>query len=239
MKSRLLLAAALLAAGSIPVMAADLAPQPVEPVAPVYVPYSWTGFYIGLHAGVVGSDSKATNLLSGFAAKFDDTGFIGGAHAGYNYQFPQGFVIGLEGDIDYTSLSKTQTFAGPTFSESDRFKSDWQGSIRARAGYAFDRVLPYITGGVAFANQKFTVSGFDTVLGPYGGSNSTTRTGWTLGAGVEYAMTDNILIRLEGRYSDFGKKNYQFAGSAPIKVRFHEWAGTLGVSYKFSSADWF
>jgi len=56
-------------------------------------------------------------------------------------------VLGLEGDIDYTSLSKSRRFAGPTFTESDKFKSDWQGSIRARAGYAFDRFLPYVTGG--------------------------------------------------------------------------------------------
>jgi outer membrane immunogenic protein len=237
MKIRLAIAAFLLT--STTAFAADLAPQPAEPEAPVYVPYNWTGFYAGLHAGVVGAgDIKATDLVTGASAKFNDTDFIGGAHAGYNYEFPQGFVIGLEGDIDYVNLSKTQNFSGATFTESDKFKTDWQGSIRARAGYAFDRILPYVTGGVAFGDEKFTVSGFDTVTGAFGGSKSTTRTGWTVGGGVEYAMTDNILLRAEVRYSDFGKKTYQFAGTDPFKVRFNEWSATVGVSYKFNS-DWF
>ena len=237
MKIHLAIAALLLT--STTAFAADLAPQPAEPEAPVYVPYNWTGFYAGLHAGVVGGgDIKATDLVTGASAKFNDTDFIGGAHAGYNYEFPQGFVIGLEGDIDYVNLSKTQNFSGATFTESDKFKTDWQGSIRARAGYAFDRILPYVTGGVAFGDEKFTVSGFDTVTGAFGGSKSTTRTGWTVGGGVEYAMTDNILLRAEVRYSDFGKKTYQFAGTDPFKVRFNEWSATVGVSYKFNS-DWF
>jgi outer membrane immunogenic protein len=231
MKLHLALAAFLLT--FTPALAADLAPQPAEPAAPVYVAYSWTGFYLGLHAGVVGSNVKATNQLTGASAGLDDTGFIGGAHAGYNYQFDYGFVLGLEGDIDYTSLSKSRSFAGPTFTESDKFKSDWQGSIRARAGYAFDRFLPYVTGGVAFANENFRASGFDTVLGPYGGSSSTTRTGWTVGGGVEYAYDENWLIRAEIRYSDLGKKSFSFTNSAPIKLRFNEVSGTVGVSYKF------
>jgi outer membrane immunogenic protein len=237
MKIRLAIAALLLT--STTAFAADLAPQPAEPEAPVYVPYNWTGFYAGIHLGVVGTgDAKATNLVTGASAKFNNTDFIGGAHAGYNYEFPQGFVIGLEGDIDYVNLSKTGNFSGATFTESDKFKTDWQGSIRARAGYAFDRILPYVTGGVAFGDEKLTVSGVDTVTGAFGGSKSTTRTGWTVGGGVEYAMTDNILLRAEVRYSDFGKKTYQFAGTDPIKVRFSDWSATVGLSYKFNS-DWF
>jgi len=237
MKIRLAIAAFLLT--STTAFAADLAPQPAEPEAPVYVPYNWTGFYAGVHLGVVGAgDIKATNQVTGASVKFNDTNFIGGGHLGYNYEFPQGFVIGLEGDFDYTGLSKTQNFAGPTFTESDKFKSDWQASIRARAGYAFDRVMPYVTGGVAFANEKFTVSGFNTVTGSFGGSKSDTRTGWTVGGGVEYAMTDNILLRAEVRYSDFGKKTYQFVGFNPVKVRFNEWSAIVGVSYKFNS-EWF
>jgi outer membrane immunogenic protein len=243
MKSRIALTVLLLTSTSA--FAADLAPQPVEPVAPVYVPYVWTGFYAGGHIGVVGSDSKVDNLFFHTSNSYNDTAFIGGLHAGYNYEFEGGFVLGLEGDVDYTGLSKSRggniLFAdGSSASFSDKVESDWQGSIRARLGYAFDRFLPYVTGGVAFANNKYELSGVDSVIGAFGGSSRETRTGWTIGGGLEYALTDNWLLRAEVRYSDFGSNTFVFGGPLGIngKVRFHEVAGTVGVSYKFNS-PWF
>ena len=222
MKMRLALAALLLTSTSA--LAADLAPQPVEPAAPVVAPvYSWTGFYAGAHVGALFPDAKVTDPSVGYSQKFDDVGFIGGLHAGYNEQFNGGFVIGLEGDIDYTSLSQTKDLVGGT----DKFESDWQGSIRARAGYAFDNILPYVTGGVAFADEKFSSTG---ALGSV--SQSKTVTGWTAGGGVEYAIDPNWIVRGEVRYTDFGKQN--FSGLGPTaKVRFNEVSTTLGVSYKF------
>jgi outer membrane immunogenic protein len=227
MKS-LLIACSIFALGVTSAVAADLAPQPVEPVVPVVLPYSWTGFYVGAHAGAVFSNSSAN--VGGFNFNsLDDTGFIGGAHAGYNYQFDGGFVVGLEGDIDYTSLDKdtnTVFLGGPIRAN---IKSEWQASIRARLGYAFDRFLPYVTGGVAFGDEKFTA--VQTV--PFGRfSNSDTRTGWTVGAGLEYAMTDNWLVRGEVRYTDFGHNSFNGAGALG-RVKFNEVSTTLGVSYKF------
>jgi len=243
MNSRLVLSALLLTSTSA--FAADLAPQPAEPVAPVYVPYVWTGFYAGAHIGVVGGDAKVLNLFLNTTNKYNDTNFIGGLHAGYNYEFDGGFVLGLEGDIDYTGLSKTRggnvAFAnGSTASFSDKFQSEWQGSINARLGYAFDRFLPYVTGGVAFANTKYQINGVDSAFGAFGGSKSETRTGWTVGAGLEYALTDEWLLRAELRYTNFGNNSFAFGGPGAIhgKVRFRELAGTVGVSYKFNS-PWF
>ncbi|MDQ0392522.1 outer membrane protein [Labrys monachus] len=227
MKIRLALAALLLTSTSA--FAADLAPQSVEPAAPIAAPvFSWTGFYAGVHAGAVFGDAKSTDSEFGIRAKFNNTGFIGGAHAGYNEEFDNNVVIGLEGDIDYTSLSKTtsQTVDG-TFG-SAKFKSDWQGSVRARAGYAFDQILPYVTGGVAFADEKLSVE----IPGTGSDSSSKTRVGWTAGAGVEYAIDQNWIVRGEVRYTDFGKQNMTLLGDR-VKTRFNETTTELGVSYKF------
>jgi outer membrane immunogenic protein len=230
MKS-LLIACSIFALGVTSAVAADLAPQPVEPVVPIVLPYSWTGFYVGAHAGAVFSNASANAGITRFN-DFDDTGFIGGAHAGYNYQFPSNFVIGLEGDIDYTSLNKDYSFndlAGTALHAT--VESQWQASIRARVGYAFDRFLPYLTGGVAFGDQKYDVRG--TLAGvPIVFSNSNTRTGWTVGGGLEYAVTDNWLVRGEVRYTDFGTDSSNVAGLRG-RVKFNEVSTTLGVSYKF------
>ena len=113
-----------------------------------------------------------------------NSGVIGGGHVGYNLQFNQ-FVVGLEGDVDGTSLSKT--ISGSPFIEdlgsvpvTVSAKADIMGSIRGRVGYAWDRVLIYATGGVAFAGIE------GTIYGPFGGqvSSSTTRVGWTFSAAV-------------------------------------------------------
>jgi outer membrane immunogenic protein len=222
MKMRLALAALLLTSTSA--FAADLAPQAAEPIAPIVAPvYNWTGFYAGLHAGAVFGDAKVTNPGIG-SETFRNTGFIGGAHAGYNQQFDNNIVIGLEGDIDYSSLSKSKNFD----TGSDKFKSDWQGSIRARAGYAMDQFLPYVTAGVAFGDEQ--LKSFDSTVGGF--SSSKTVVGWTAGGGLEYAIDPNWIVRGEVRYTDFGKQNFNFAGDR-IKVRFDEVTTELGVSYKF------
>jgi outer membrane immunogenic protein len=214
-----------------PVFAADLALKPSEP-APYVIPvYNWTGFYTGLHLGFANSDVDASNFATGSSRGFGSTGFLGGIHAGYNYQFDGGYVIGLDGDIDYTDLSRNRSVNGAVFTQTGDFKSDWQGSIRARAGYAFDRILPYITAGVAFANEKFDINGTGP-NGRFASSSDNTRTGWTIGGGVEYAYTDNWIVRGELRYTDFGSET-SVVNSTSSKVDFKEFTGTIGVSYKF------
>ncbi|CAM5764367.1 porin [Labrys miyagiensis] len=216
MRAQIAICAVLLSCSSA--LAADLAPAPVEPAAPVVTPYDWTGFYVGLHAGADIGQGKVD------FAKVNGTGFIGGAHAGYNAQFAGGWVIGLETDIDYSSFSKSKNVLAGAVATRAEFKNEWQGSTRARIGYAFDRFLPYITGGVAYGNEKISVAGF--------GSNTQTRVGWTAGAGLEYAITDNWTVRGEVRYVDLGSKNFNLAGTRH-KARFESTNLTLGVSYKF------
>ena len=179
------------------------------------------------------------------------SGVIGGGHIGYNLQLGQ-WVAGLEGTVDGTSFSRTVTdpFGGLAVQTKDSI----QGSIRLRAGYAWDRVLVYATGGVAFAgvdDEYFDPIG--TITGVPGASEkiSKTRTGWTVGGGLEYALTDNWSVRAEYRYSDFGHytdtpfASFLFAPAAPIpllgagilSVQHHltENQVQVGLSYKFGS----
>ncbi len=166
-------------------------------------------------------------------------GVIGGAHVGYNLQINQ-WVIGLEGTVDGTSVSKTVFIP---FGITSTNREQVQGSIRARAGVAFDRVLLYATGGAAFTGIKNTYS--FGLAGPLflNESISKTRAGWTVGGGLEYAVTNNWSVRAEYRYSDFGSTtDYPFAALfAPmgglLSVRHHLTQNQVqvGFSYKFDT----
>jgi outer membrane immunogenic protein len=107
----------------------------------------------------------------------DDGGFVGGAQVGYNYQIGS-FVVGLEVDIQYADFGGEDIVLSDG-SVVDFNNSDWFGTVRARAGVAFDRALIYATGGFAFADDA---------------------TGWTVGGGLEYAFTDNLSAKVEGLY---------------------------------------
>ncbi len=172
---------------------------------------------------------------------------IGGGHIGFNYQINQ-WVLGLEGTVDGTSLSKTTvvTFPGAFGGGGTltaRTTSDIQGSIRGRLGVAFDRALIYATGGVAFGglNTNLSLNGFDAAGVPFFASTnrSSTRTGWTVGAGIQYAVTNNWSIRAEYRYTDFGtiRRDAVFPGGGFFNGhrRFAENQVQVGVSYKFDT----
>lgn len=236
----LLISTAVVLALSTPALAADLATTPVEPVVPV-MPYSWTGFYAGVHAGYGwGSEHDDLSVPTAGAATLDSfnvQGAVGGIHAGYNQQY-ESFVFGVEGDLDLSGINGSQRSAvgaeGATIS-SLSLRSTWQGSVRARIGYAFDRLLIYGTGGVAFGNAK--VHGFvDGPAGTFSGSQSKTLVGWTAGAGAEYAFDDHWIGRLEVRYTDFGKSTYRLIGpngTLRFKSGFDDTMALAGVSYKF------
>ncbi len=199
--------------------------SPVKPASPPtdWSKYTWTGVYLGFQAGyawgnnslnVVGFD---TSTGSPFNANVTDAqaGWIGGAHLGYNYQIDR-WVVGIEGMVDTTSFSRTTTLPVPFGGsvETAQTKSDVQATIRGRVGFAWDRALIYGAAGLAWER-------FDTSYGLYGnnsgnaginggnyflGSNEipNTRLGWTLGAGVEYALNDHWSVRGEYRYTNFG-----------------------------------
>jgi outer membrane immunogenic protein len=234
-------AASVLALGLGGARAADLTYEPA-PVVVAPAVFNWAGFYAGVHAGYAwgSEDDNQSSLFEEpvtAADSFDMDGFIGGVHAGYNWQMDQ-FVFGVEGDLDYANLKGSEGYAGfvPDFGDIEgnlEMKSEWQASLRARAGYAFDNFLVYGTGGIAFADGKMSSNGynFDTDTN-FGSDDSNTHVGWTVGVGAEYAFSPNWIARAELRYSDFGHKTYQLL-EGPVDADFTQTAVTVGLSYKF------
>ena len=204
--------------------------------APVVVPNSWAGFYIGGNGGygwgsandamtlggswLVGggniSDSQALTPLGNGQLKPD--GFTGGVQAGYNYQTGQ-WVFGVEADANYfgmkdsfsRSIINPATAASYAFSSS--FESSWLVTVRPRIGYAMDRLLLYATGGLAIAHQKFsqTITQLNTVF-TQAGSVSDTTVGWTVGVGAEYALGNHWSVKAEYLYVDPGSVSFSSSG---------------------------
>ena len=174
--------------------AADLSRRPPPPVptkAPVVVPYyNWTGFYAGVNGGYGWGSSK----WSGLPSSFDVKGGMFGGQLGYNWQFGQ-FVYGIEGDADWTDLRGTASVAncGLAFC---RTRNDFLATARGRLGFAADRWLPYVTGGLAVGNIRATVPGLAGI--------DPTNAGWTVGGGVEFALTGNWTAKAEYLHVDLG-----------------------------------
>lgn len=217
----LAIAAALLAAG-VSAQAADI---DVAPAA-----YDWSGFYIGGQGGYAFGD--ADHSFSNGAPDGDSKpdGFFGGLHAGYNAQI-NSIVLGLEVDAELAGIDGTfQEPAAATSSGSTDIKA--QGSLRGRVGLAYDRLLPYLTGGLALADVDYGG-------GPLGGpccGYSKSPLGYTIGAGIEYALTDMVSTRLEYRYTDFGTKRGGLAPTFPgvtMPVDLETHAVRLGLSIHF------
>jgi outer membrane immunogenic protein len=214
MKKILLSTVALLGL-SATAMAADLPRRTLAPApAPfVAVPvFTWTGFYVGVNAGYGFNANSGDDytFVPGVGLVYtgdngSDGGFVGGAQVGYNMQFGS-FVAGVEADIQYADIgggNNNGFFNG--FNNNGNNGVDWFGTVRARLGVAFDRVLVYATGGLAYGE-----GGDDNAFvfnGVVYRNNDDIRVGWTLGAGVEYAITNNLTVKLEGLYVNLGDNN--------------------------------
>ncbi len=173
-------------------------------------------------------------------------GFVGGIQGGYNYQFTPGagFVLGLEADIDYADLGRKNNslvvgsftlpqFPGTVFTptnllgSSRKNNNQYIGTVRLRAGYAWDRFLVFATGGLAYGGVNNNGNGFggaftattapgfinpinglpgptSALLGGVTTRSSSTRAGWTIGGGVEYAVWQNWTVKAEYLYANFG-----------------------------------
>ncbi|GGF52275.1 membrane protein [Azorhizobium oxalatiphilum] len=230
---RLLLSSAIAMAIVAPASAADLATRypvkaPVVAVAPVF---SWTGFYIGANAGFGGGDKNYTfSDLS--TSSSNASGFIAGGQIGYNFQFANNVVLGLETDIQWSGIESDVTSASAGSVTSLNNSLDYYGTVRARLGYAFDRVLPYVTGGFAYGKTKTEAAALDaTGLSYLDGSE--TKTGWTVGGGIEYALTNNWTIKTEYNYVDLGDSDFGniLTGGGTVDNKFH--TVRAGVNYKF------
>jgi outer membrane immunogenic protein len=218
MKKLLLASVGVLALGVAAASAADIvrarrAPSP----APVYVTpaFSWTGFYAGINGGYGWGGS--TSFSAPFAStSFDTSGGLVGGTLGYNYQMNQ-IVFGVEGDIDASWIKGSSICGGLTCET----KNSWLGTARGRVGYAFDRFMPYVTGGAAFGDVKNTITPI--------GSASQTRAGWTVGGGLEANLYGPWSAKVEYLYVDLGSGAPVAGSSADFKSNIVR----AGLNYHF------
>ncbi len=198
-----------------PAGAADLTPAPATvPVAPVaYAPaaiFSWTGFYLGGELGGAFANSSWSDPFTGAVNSFHSTGFLGGGQIGANYQINR-LVLGVEGDFDWTGGMGLKGSGLDSLGNSIGTSVNWTSTVTGRIGAAFDRLLLYGKGGVAFAQDQ---SSFTDLAGNSAGTTFT-RTGWTVGAGLEYALSRNWSARIEYDYLGFGPQALNFITATP------------------------
>lgn len=226
MKSLLLASVALVAtASATTVFAADLIIE--EPAAPIVEvsTMDWAGPYIGVHAGF-GSGTVNWDFTGApdSGDEYDIDGWLVGVQAGYNWQMDGGFVLGVEGDLSWSNIGGEDE----NFPDDEVTRSiDWTGSIRGRAGVAFDSILLYGTAGLAFAS-----SSADVFEDSFGGSDSATHLGWTAGIGAEVLVTEDVSLRGEYRYTNYGEEDYDFGG-IPITTSFDTHTVTVGLNFHF------
>ncbi|MEX0347464.1 MAG: outer membrane protein [Rhizobiaceae bacterium] len=187
--------------------------------------YDWTGFYAGVFVGYGSGDTRwFTPALT--TPTFNMDGWLGGVAVGVNYQIDQ-FVIGAEADVAFSNIDglfvPIPCLTG-CITDMEAF-----GTVRARAGWAIDNVLLYVTGGYAWANISETLIG--------AGASSSTRSGWAAGGGVDWAFNSDILgggwfARAEYQYMDFGGRLAPIVGGINVNADdFH--TGRIGIFKKF------
>ena len=222
----LFLASAALAC--VPMHGTNAAPRMSPPAF-----FSWTGFYVGAHIGGVwgrSAQSVDVDTFGGISANNSQfSGVIGGLQAGYNYQVAN-FVFGIEGDYGWASAKSSVVTLGDTHN----MALNSLATVRGRVGVAFDRFLPYVTGGVAFANLQNEV--VDTVV-PFGplnrGSNAT---GWTIGGGGEYAFDPHWSVKAEYLYVQLPDQTASITGGGytfQTTFKDSEQVARVGINYKF------
>ncbi|MFK4811300.1 outer membrane protein [Devosia sp. ZW T5_3] len=188
-------------------MAADLVIDPIY--APSAAVNDWSGFY----AGVFGGYGQGT--ANAFGADSDIDGWLAGGAVGANFALSDLIVAGLVADVAWSNISGVTGGADVNL--------DWVGSVRGRIGYNGGSFLPYLTGGLAVAGVSLDIPVDST---------SATYAGWTIGAGVEIAATENLSIDLLYRYSDYGDKDMTLVGiTEPLSLRTHQI--TAGLNWSF------
>ena len=239
-------------------LAADLPVQmPVK--ATFQQRFTWTGCYMGAHAGGIWTQTSATDPLlliqdnpvfgvpgvtvGTTAANVRQSGAVLGGQIGCDYQFSPNFVVGVEGGASGSTLKgstavpfQPAAVAFPADSLAVRVATDFIPTLTARLGYAVDHWLFYAKGGAAWAYNKYGVIG--TFQGtPFDAEGLSIKTGWTVGAGVEWAFADDWSARFEYDYYDFGNQTVTMNDAAnaftgPMNYKQTAQAVKLGVNFR-------
>ncbi|MFY9893517.1 MAG: outer membrane protein [Xanthobacteraceae bacterium] len=226
-------------------LAADMpapfpSPQPPASYYPAAAPFNWSGIYVGANGGygfgtsswnapaVVSATSPPSPAVA--TGTFNLRGLLAGGTVGLNLQ-ADAFVFGIEADGDWTNLKGNGSSANYcTAGVTCETKSPFFGTLRARFGYAFNRVLVYGTGGLADAKVQ---AGFSPPATFDGADNF----GWTGGAGIEFAFADNWTAKVEYLYAALGTMTCSTAAncgnSVPVTVSLTENIVRAGINYKF------
>ena len=205
--------------GGSAAMAADM-PLKAPPPPPVF---SWTGCYVGIEGGYAWGRSRHDNvggggiLFGSFTPRFDISGGTAGFEYGCNQQFGNFWVFGIEGDWSWAnkhgSSPDTGVAGNPLFTSETRER--WISTSRARVGWAWDRAWLYVTGGLALARVDASVT--IPALGTF--TDSKVLTGWTIGAGLEYAFWNNWSIKAEYLYVRLENREYFDNPFGPVVSR--------------------
>ncbi len=189
-----------------------LATSNIATAAEHAAPYNWTGAYAGINLGSIWTESNLTANQENFVSesgtyqqKMNSTDVNPGFQFGYLHQLEHKIVVGAEADFSYPDTNSSFTSEYPEINAYDHFnvRNNLQGSMKLRMGYAIDRFLPFISAGVSFASMGLHYENEDlNSENTY--STSTTQTAWVLGGGLEYGVLDNLSVRTEYIYSDYG-----------------------------------
>ena len=212
--------------------AADLPRRAPAYIPPPPPPVTWTGCYIGGNIGGAFGDASLT--VAGSTVSGNGSGFAGGGQIGCDYQFSGGWVIGFRNMFDGTSNSKSGSFAGGAVN----FNNQWFDTLTARLGYSWAAPwLLYFQGGAAWGHTStdFTINGVQVAQG------SNTRTGWTIGGGIEWMFAPHWSAFLEGNYMDFGGNDgtvvtavgTSCAAGCAWNTKATEATVLIGVNYRF------
>jgi outer membrane immunogenic protein len=251
MKKLLLSFTAITAIGAGSALAADMPVKAVYKAPPVYA-YSWTGCYVGGNGGGLWlrkDYSVGAPALGGFATvapavgtnlgTHDASSWVGGVQVGCNYQFAGNWVIGIQGDYDWTDATGTHADL-VTAVITDRSRARSLASVTGRVGYAWDRFLGYVKGGGAWERDNYDT--FVTATSFPLATASETRSGWTVGIGGEYAFNNWLTAFVEYDYYNMGTRTIGFTspttGLAFRNDDLRERKSVVKVGLNFKFGDW-
>jgi outer membrane immunogenic protein len=178
--------------------------------------FDWTGPYLGASIGVVRVNNDSSGLNSWSSSQ---SGVLGLVDGGYNWQAGK-YVYGVEGDVGVTSANGSAVVG----SDTDSLSMGWNASLRARAGIATDNALIYVTGGLAAAYLTASNSGWPD------DHHAGTRLGATVGVGAEFAVSDKMTLKVEGRYTAFADDALSVG---PYVSKENAAIGLVGLNFHF------
>jgi len=230
MKLRLFVGIAVITT-AISAQAADLPDRSNSPSyykAPAELSFDWTGFYTGINGGYAwGRSSWSDPAVGADSGSFNTSGGLVGGQLGYNWQTGS-VVLGIETDVDWMSAKGSTAGPGGVCATDGggqcQTQQSWVGTTRGRIGYAFNRLLPYVTAGVAYGNIQAAQPT---------GTTTNTNAGWTAGGGVEYGFDRNWSARLEYLHVDLGTATFMgdASGTSTLAVPVTDEIVRAGVNY--------